>query len=66
MSNLFTEARAIIRGKGMVDLTDEERHTVGAAMIVVNHSACPYPDDILVQDVLEHLGQELNGAEGKC
>ena len=65
MTNLFADARDIIRDKGMVDLTDEERHTVGAVMIAVNHPACPYPDDMPVQDILEQLSKEFDIAKGK-
>jgi len=65
MTNLFAEARTIIRDKGMVDLTDEERHTVGAAMIVVNHPACSYPDDMPVPDILDQLSKEFDIAKDK-
>ena len=56
MTNLFAKARDIIRRKGMVDITDEERHTVGAAMIVVNHPA---------PDILDQLSKEFDIAKDK-
>lgn len=66
MSNLFAEARDIIRQKGMVDLTDAERETVGAVMIVVNHPACPYPDDMSVLDALDKLANLIEGEVSHC
>ena len=66
MTNLFEQARDIIREKGMVDLNDEERHTVGAAMIVVNHSASRYPDDLTVQDILTNLAEDLDSEVRIC
>ena len=66
MTNLFEQARDIIRERGMVDLSDEEQHTVGAAMIVVNHSASRYPDDLTVQDILTNLAEDLDSEVRIC
>lgn len=61
MSNLFRDALALIDSKSQFDMTEEEKATVGAAMIPL--MVLPRFKDIPIGEGLEALAKILDEAE---
>ena len=60
-NNLFRQAKQLMDNSNGQQLTDEEWEVLGAAMIPLNHPACPYPEDMTVAECLEKLAKLVEG-----